>query len=236
MLLLALLLHQVTAPNQNNRYLKLTCMEGQLRLAYTILFGDLPAEAERRRMDADGDGRLSDAEAAAYGQALARAVEARLSLEVDGRSVPVRFTSPEVGLGSERGVHPVPFSVDLVVLIPAPGRQHTVFLDDRFTPPREGETDFVLEEAPGARITASFRGRAGEGLHGLKWTWPGPRASDLEDRSVTFRYQTPNAPAARGARTWLLVPALAAALALSILSGLLLWRRATSTARTDSRS
>ena len=49
-LLLALLLHQQTAPNQNNRYVKFTCMEGRLRVAYTILYGDLPAENERRKL------------------------------------------------------------------------------------------------------------------------------------------------------------------------------------------
>jgi len=94
------LLHQVPAPNQNNRYIKFTCMERQLRLAYTVLYGDLPAEGERRRMDADGDGQLSEAEARAYGALLARAVEAQITLELDGRKVSVHFAEPEVGLGN----------------------------------------------------------------------------------------------------------------------------------------
>src|ERR1051325_2489294 len=132
MLFALLWLHQVVGPTQNNRYLKLTCMEGQVRLAYTILFGDLPAEDERRRMDANGDGAITPEETRAWGAALARTVSSRGAISIDSRPVALAFSTVEVGLGSERGVHPVPFSVDLIVLLPTGAdREHTVTIDDR---------------------------------------------------------------------------------------------------------
>jgi len=242
MLLIALLLHQVVAPTQNNRYVKITAMDGQLRLAYTILYGDLPAEEARRKMDANRDGTLSPDEAHAFGEALGRAVGARLTLELDGQRVPVGFAQAEVGLGSERGVHPVPFSIDLIMLVPAgASREHTVYFDDRFALPHEGETEVTLEEAPGVRVTASFAGRSGDGMHGLKWSWLGPRGSDMEDRSLTFRYTTPHGAAAArphgASRRTLALLAIGALAALGGLAwGWLRRRRITSTAGTGSRS
>src|SRR5262249_24370326 len=93
---------------------KLTGMEGQLRLAYTILYGDLPAEKERRKMDGDGNGAISDDEARHFGEQLAEVVRRTMTLEVDGQRVQPQWATIDVGLGTDRGVHPVPFSVDLV--------------------------------------------------------------------------------------------------------------------------
>src|SRR5262249_49036288 len=150
-------------------------------------YGDLPAENERRKMDADGDGAIAEAEAADFAKQLGQVAMRTMTLEVDGQRVQPRFETAEVGLGTDRGIHPVPFSVALVAsfAIVGPGGDHTVSFDDRFEPPRLGETEIVLEEAPGTRIAASWAGRTRqEGLHGLKWLWPGPRRSDLEDRSI----------------------------------------------------
>jgi len=223
-LLLALLLHQQTAPNQNNRYVKFTCMEGRLRMAYTILYGDLPAENERRKMDADGDGTISEAEARDFAATLAKLVAGTMTLEVDGQRVTPRFDSSEVGLGTDRGVHPVPFSVDLVAsfAIVGPNGNHIVSFDDRYEPPKLGETEIVLEEAPGTRVTASWSGKTQkEGLHGLKWLWPGPRRSDLEDRAVGFGYTETAKPSARTGLFTRFGGALVG-LALALVVGLLL--------------
>jgi hypothetical protein len=223
-LALLALLHQQTAPYQNNRYLKLTCMESQLRIAYTILYGDLPAEAERRAMDRDGNGTISEDEAHAWGAELARRIEPRLSIELDGHPLPLRFDTIDVGLGTDRGVHPVPFSIDLIVLVPTGGGDHTVVLDDRFPLARPGEMEVVLEEAPGTRVRESWRGRAGQGLAGLKWVWPVPRASDQEDRSVGFRYGREGGPdraSTAGPRAGALVAACGLALLASLVAAAL---------------
>src|SRR5262249_41294366 len=89
-------------------------MEGRLRLAYTILYGDLPAENERPKMDADGDGTISDAEAKDFAKLLGQLATRTMTLEIDGQRVQPRFDTAEVGLGTDHGIHPVPFSVDLV--------------------------------------------------------------------------------------------------------------------------
>ena len=222
-LALALLLHQQTAPNQNNRYVKFSCMEGRLRMAYTILYGDLPAENERRKMDADGDGTISDAEAHAFAAQLGQLAARAMTLEVDGQRVQPRFDTTDVGLGTDRGVHPVPFSVDLVAsfAIVGPGGDHRVLFDDRWEPPKLGETEILLEEAPGTKIVASWAGKTPrEGLHGTKWLWPGPRRSDLEDRALGFAYSETAKPRTSGA--WLRFGGAAVGLGLALLVGVLL--------------
>jgi hypothetical protein len=183
------LLHPAFAPGQINRYAKLTCMEGRLRVAYTILYGDLPAQAARQRMDVDHDGQITDVEARAFAAAVAATAAPNLALELDGRRAALELAPPEVGLGNDRGVGGIPFSLDLIALVPAPRPAHTVWFDDHIQVDHEGESEIVLDEAPGCRVTASYRGREGTGLHGLRFAWNGPRASDFEDRSVGFRYQ-----------------------------------------------
>jgi hypothetical protein len=230
-LALALLLHQQTAPNQNNRYVKFTCMEGRLRVAYTILYGDLPAENERKKMDSDGDGAISDAESRAFAGQLAQLVTHTMTLEIDGQRVQPRFDTTEVGLGSDHGVHPVPFSVDLVAsfTIMGPGGDHTILFDDRYEPPKLGETEIVLEEAPGTKVTASWAGKTPkEGLHGTKWLWPGPRRSDLEDRALGFSYNETAKPT-KGATLMKRFGGALVGLALALIVGVLvgvvmIWR------------
>jgi hypothetical protein len=162
-------------------------METQLRLAYTILYGDMPAQYERRRMDADHDGKISPDEARTFGTLLAQAIGQAATLEVDGARVPLAFEVADVGLGTDRGIGAAPFSVDLVQSVPiARGQPHRAWFDDHYPLPHPGDFDVVLEEAPGTRISESHRGREGNRFEGLKWTFSGPRISDLEDRSVGF--------------------------------------------------
>src|SRR5262249_54068493 len=161
----------------------------------------------------------------AFAEQLAQVVGRTMTLEIDGQRVTPRFDSTDVGLGTDRGVHPVPFSVDLVAsfAIVGPNGNHTVSFDDRYEPPKLGETEIVIEEAPGTRVTASWAGKSQrEGLHGLKWLWPGPRRSDMEDRAVGFGYTETAKPSRRAglfARFGGAVVGLALALVVGVLFG-----------------
>jgi hypothetical protein len=188
-LALLTLLHPAPAPAANNRYVKLTCLPDRVRIAFTILYGDQPALPERRRMDADHDGKITPAEAKKFGVDVARRVADGLLFEVGDRRVSVQFAEIDVGLGGDDTVRPVPFSVDLVTTVPLVGPgPHTLHFEDRADLPSPGESEVLLDESPGTRVLASYRGRAGEGVHGLKFAWPEPRRSDLESRLIGFQY------------------------------------------------
>jgi hypothetical protein len=226
-LALSFILHPVAAPSQSNHYIKLTCLPDRLRVADTILYGDLPAEAERRAMDENHDGVISPAEAAAFGARVARAIAAHSALEVDGRKLALAFEA-DVGFGGDRSLRAAPFSVDLVAMIPlAPAPAHEVRFDDRYEPARAGESELAIEEAPGTRVVASQRGHeAAEVLHGLRFSYPAPRRSDLEDRSIWFRFVAERAAVARaparGAASWAV---LASVVAVTLVVAVALWWR-----------
>jgi hypothetical protein len=195
-LFLWVLLHQVAAPDRTSHYVKITCLEDRIRIAYTILYGDQPAAEERRRIDVSGDGTLDESELARFDNAVAREVAPAVRLEVDGHAVPLRFQAA-VGLGSERGVVAAPFSLDLTALTPvAAAAEHEIWVDDRWEPARAGETHVEIEESPGTRVVASWDGHQGAGPPRLRWTFDGARRSDLEDRSLGFRVRTFRAAAA----------------------------------------
>jgi hypothetical protein len=236
------LLHQQTAPTLNNRYVKLTCMENRVRLAYTILYGDLPGEAERRKMDKDKNGSISADEAKAFGASLGEVLSRTLTITIDGERQALHWESIDVGLGTNVGVGALPFSVDLVTTF-APregGGEHEIRVDDRFEPPYLGETEVLAEEAPGTRVVASWSGAPRPGLRGLKWLFEGPRRSDLEDRSLGLRYRTQGGGA--GLRHPLGLRAAVVAFALAIVLGVgfglffALRKKTTSEASRDSQS
>ena len=74
--------HQMPSPDANNRYIKVTLLPGSVRVAYTVFFGDLPGAAERRRLDADRNGAIDDAEAKAFGGRLLSEVAPAVRLVV----------------------------------------------------------------------------------------------------------------------------------------------------------
>jgi hypothetical protein len=218
--------HPEFNPITTNRYLKLDLISpDELRLAYTVMYGDAPAAAARKEADANSDGTLDAVESQALGARLQARVtgEGGLTLTVDGQRVRPVFEPPAVGLmGND--VSPSPFSIDLVGRIPCAGPgPHEVRLDDQLELAALGETELRIEESPSTRVLTSFRGAPpGEGRQ-LKFLYRGPRRTSLEDRSLTFRFEgsgTPtssHAPAARSGHRWRL--AVGAALLVLLLLG-----------------
>src|SRR5438552_11039890 len=92
--------HVAPGVERDNRYLKLSLLGDRVRLAHTIFVGERPAAAERRRLDRDRDGALSEAELAGLRQRHAAAVAASIDLRIDGRAAPTTWSTMDVGLGS----------------------------------------------------------------------------------------------------------------------------------------
>jgi hypothetical protein len=186
--------HPEFNPITTNRYLKIDLLSsGELRLAYTVMYGDAPAAVARKEADSDANGRIDDSESARLGERLQSQVQAGLSLTIDGKPWAPTFEKPVIGLMGQE-VAPSPFSVDLVARVPCPGAgPHEVRLDDRLELGALGETEIRIEESPSTRLLSSFRGVRAEGSAGAgrepKFVFRGPRRTSLEDRSITFRFE-----------------------------------------------
>jgi hypothetical protein len=186
--------HPEFNPITTNRYLKIDLLSsGELRLAYTVMYGDAPAAVARKEADSDANGRIDDSESAKLGERLQSQVQANLSLTIDGKPWAPAFEKPAIGLMGQE-VAPSPFSIDLVARVPCPGPgPHEVRLDDRLELGSLGETEIRIEEAPSTRLLTSFRGARPEGSGGQgrepKFVFRGPRRTSLEDRSITFRFE-----------------------------------------------
>jgi LPXTG-motif cell wall-anchored protein len=145
--------HVVATDNDNSRFVVLTALGDRVRIAYTVLFGDSPARAERAAMDADRDGALSETEAHAFGTRLAADVAAGLTLDVDGVPRPVTWAEVDVGMGTPATAAGA-FSVDLIAYacFAQPRGAHRLRLRDRFHLAHAGQLELKAEDSPGVTI------------------------------------------------------------------------------------
>jgi hypothetical protein len=187
---------------ENNRYLKLTALGRRVRLLYTYYLGEVPGQQARRRMDADRDGVLADAEQARFGDEIARTVASQLDVTVDGRRVEVAFDEVNVGIGTP-AVQGGAFSVDLVVwlcLDPA-AAAHAIVLYDHWKAPDPGETELRVEESPGVEVTRSTFGADGT-VSQLHFQWveqSDPRPLDAQGLRVELAVDAAAADMSAGA-------------------------------------
>jgi hypothetical protein len=181
--------HVAPSPDANNRYCKITLLGGSVRLAYTVFYGDRPGQAERRRMDRNGDGTIDAAEAAAFGAGVLHDVAPSLAVEIDGRAPLGAWSVADVGLGTPT-VAGGAFSVDLVLDAPLPRAadpEHTVRFDDRWQVPSPGEAETRVEESPGVHVLVSARdtGTTPRGVE-LRFAFTG---NPHDDRAIAVRFR-----------------------------------------------
>jgi len=195
--------HPVTSRTENNRYVKLTLTDAGLRVAYSVLYGELPSFYARRGMDRDGDGRVTPEEARAHADELAARLAAASVLTVDGRRIPLRLPDRAAPLADPR-VGPIPFSVDLCEVVPLPRRRHhEIAFEAGGELPRLGETEIKFEQAPGTMLRTFCRSRppCSTRAEEPRFVWLGPKASSMEDRTASATYDVPRAGLGVGALT-----------------------------------
>ena len=219
--------HVAPSVDDNNRYLKVTPLKGSFRLAYTVFFGEIPGAQERRGIDANRDGQISQAEANSFGQRLADQVAANVELEIDGTRTPLSWQTIDVGMGTPE-VAAGAFSVDLVAypcLAKVRGR-HRLVLRDHLRLTNPGETEVKVEDSPGVTIDHARIGAADDPSYDYKFVGAlGP----ISDDGLDLQYNAgPKAPvtadgtckaASSGGGSAL--PWLAGAGALVVVAGLL---------------
>ncbi|HSN25196.1 MAG TPA: hypothetical protein VLT45_02890 [Kofleriaceae bacterium] len=219
--------HVAPSVDDNNRYLKLTPLGDRVRIAYTVFFGEIPGAQERRGIDANRDGQISQAEANSFGQRLADQVAANVELEIDGTRTPLSWQTIDVGMGTPE-VAAGAFSVDLVAypcLAKVRGR-HRLVLRDHLRLTNPGETEVKVEDSPGVTIDHARIGAADDPSYDYKFVGAlGP----ISDDGLDLQYNAgPKAPvtadgtckaASSGGGSAL--PWLAGAGALVVVAGLL---------------
>jgi hypothetical protein len=204
--------HIELSPAEVNRYVSVAALGDKLELSLTFLFGDVPAADERKRMDVDGDGTLSDGEtegaAVRWGAEMLRL----FSLNLDGRS-PVAEPALQVDLGNDRSVGPVPLVIEARWTETIARQPHDVQVEAVADPPRAGELELGTVLGPDWTLTAS---RLGEGPAGQQLTFKlpaharGPRKASFSIAPTTAK----NEEGSSGRKPWLLVGLVGAAAAV----------------------
>jgi hypothetical protein len=217
------LAHVAPAVDDNNKYFRLTPLGDRVRLAYTVFFGEVPGAIARKAIDANGDGKISEAEAHAFGVALSGRVAAGLELTVEGAVRPIQWQTIDVGMGTP-DVAAGSFSVDLVTYacFATPRGHHHIHVRDRFAVERPGESEAMLEDSPGVDVVRARVGALDDPSHDYRFAGPdGPLADDGFDVEVEATERSivaPDAtcPAIASSRSPVLVVALAV---LAVLAG-----------------
>lgn len=128
--------------------------QDRVEVVYRVHMGDLIAFSERRMMDADEDGVISDAEKAVY---LDRATDALMSgfaLEMDGRSLQLLPMARSDSLG-ERRTGPMPFEMRFEFRSEAlnlNGHDHELSFVDRNYADDPVDPEMALRSGPGVQI------------------------------------------------------------------------------------
>jgi hypothetical protein len=227
--------HVQPAVDDNNRYLKVTPLGDRVRIAYTVLFGEVPGARERRRIDTDRDGTISEAEARAFADRLGADIADALQLDIDGSATRVRWDEVTLTTGTPT-VNAGTFAVDLVTyacLASARGR-HRVVLRDRFRIPNPGELEVIVEDSPGVTIERAHVGELDDPHNDILIVGPpAPLADDgLElvfvagERAAVTGGCASAAEAAAASRTWIYaLGAAVVALGAGVVGAIVVRRR-----------
>lgn len=166
-----------------NRYVAAAVFDGRVDVTDALLQGALTSAEERRRLDTDRDGQVSDPERLA-GEARLRAEGPAVSVELDGRALssPVEVS---IDLGGDERVTAPALVIERRQSFAAawtPG-QHRLRLAPTREPARLLETE--LSVAPGPDVTLGSPDRV---------SFKGPRVSQLEDRAASFSFTSSHPP------------------------------------------
>ena len=95
---------------QVGRYLRLDVENTRISGRYNINFENVPAFGERKWMDRDEDGQISEEEGISYADSLLPELQDSAKFELDGRRLKVTLTNGRVELG-KKTIIPEPFQV-----------------------------------------------------------------------------------------------------------------------------
>lgn len=175
--------HLEFSPALVNRYLSVKVVGEDLFVFESLLFGALPAAHERKRIDSDGNGRLSDGEVKAAADRWLAEGNRLTSTRLDGQPLP--YIQADVVLAGGDAVGPDHLEIDLLATAKVSRQPHTLVLDPRREPPQSGETEVMADLAADWQLVQSQKANEPP-TTAPKVTFPGPRVSTIENRAVRY--------------------------------------------------
>lgn len=144
-----------------SRYSRVELTTGEVRLRYVIDMAEIPTFQEKAAIDGDRDGTISDAEAALYADRQVGALLGNLSLQVNGRAVPLRPLERAISLPEGQGGLP---TLRLAVwyggsLPELSGRVNAEYRDGNYAD-RLGWKEILVRAGPGIELAESSVGVA----------------------------------------------------------------------------
>jgi nickel/cobalt exporter len=140
-----------------NQYTRLDLATGNVSVRYVLDMAEIPTFQRREIVDANGDGRVSIAEAAAESKRLVALVAPHLHLVADGR--PVRLAVDEEHVRFLRGQGGLPTTrLDArfrAVGLKLDGSQHTFRLSDSYATDRVGWRELLVARGDGVAVRST---------------------------------------------------------------------------------
>jgi hypothetical protein len=170
---------------------RLTVGRGYVDADVCLTFYEVPSLAERRRMDANRDGRISDAELQAYRWRLFRTLSQQFALRVDGQPQPLAMLAPpRVDLWKVRRVteHHLSVAFRLTVVVDGDEKQRNVEFVDLSALESPSIGDITVCGAKETRIVETT-------CKAEESPWEGPR--DVRAVRFSFVAQETQPPAER---------------------------------------
>jgi nickel/cobalt exporter len=140
-----------------NHYSRLEFAHETVRIIYVLDLAEIPTFQQMDRLDADGDAKLSDAEAAAYLDAELPALLEGLHLEVGERALPLRVLSRSAAfVPGQGGLPTLRIKANLLAELPEDWEdQGAGYYTDRNYADRLGWREIVVKGGPGISIKRS---------------------------------------------------------------------------------
>jgi hypothetical protein len=167
-----------------NRFVTAAVFESRVDVTDALLEGAISSVEDRRHLDADGDGRISDAELA-NAEAQLGGLGAAITVSVDGRALTGRI-AVAIDLGEDRRVSDAPLVIERRASYEGAWREGARRL--RLAVTREPQ--HLLDTEIGVVVGPRLQLAGGTDLV----TFRGPRASALEERAATFELTGPPPP------------------------------------------
>jgi nickel/cobalt transporter (NicO) family protein len=140
-----------------NHYSRLEFVDETVRITYVLDLAEIPTFQQMDRLDADGDAKLSEAEAAAYLDAELPALLEGLHLEVGEEALPLRVLSRSAAfVPGQGGLPTLRIEAKLLADLPEDWEEHGAgYYTDRNYEDRLGWREIVIKGGPGISIKRS---------------------------------------------------------------------------------
>lgn len=146
-----------------NHYSELEFADGEARITYVLDVAEIPTFQQKRQLDPNGDGKLSDAEARAYLDAELPGLSKGLQLRVGDETLPLRVLDSSAKYRPGQGGLPIlRLQTNLLADLPKNWEDNGAgYYTDRNYEDRLGWREIVIQGGPGVAIKNSTAPSAG---------------------------------------------------------------------------